>query len=139
MTMDLRSMLTVVRAIAKHRLVADRYTADTDAQQIILAASRVLMDWPKNFFVLLKDIGQQASTGEYGRVGKQYVSIFRALFRNRAIGSTQCTDFLRIAFLDFAMGCFESASIPDGSSDSLSRSEERRVGKECRSRWSPYH
>ena len=23
--------------------------------------------------------------------------------------------------------------------DSLDRSEERRVGKECRSRWSPYH
>ena len=22
---------------------------------------------------------------------------------------------------------------------SLTRSEERRVGKECRSRWSPYH
>ena len=25
------------------------------------------------------------------------------------------------------------------SSQSLNRSEERRVGKECRSRWSPYH
>ena len=25
---------------------------------------------------------------------------------------------------------------PDGE---LGRSEERRVGKECRSRWSPYH
>ena len=25
--------------------------------------------------------------------------------------------------------------VPDG----LERSEERRVGKECRSRWSPYH
>ena len=24
-------------------------------------------------------------------------------------------------------------------SDSALRSEERRVGKECRSRWSPYH
>ena len=24
-------------------------------------------------------------------------------------------------------------------SEKLSRSEERRVGKECRSRWSPYH
>ena len=24
-------------------------------------------------------------------------------------------------------------------SQSLTRSEERRVGKECRSRWSPYH
>ena len=23
--------------------------------------------------------------------------------------------------------------------DNLCRSEERRVGKECRSRWSPYH
>ena len=25
------------------------------------------------------------------------------------------------------------------SKPSVSRSEERRVGKECRSRWSPYH
>ena len=27
----------------------------------------------------------------------------------------------------------------DGSKDVSYRSEERRVGKECRSRWSPYH
>ena len=26
-----------------------------------------------------------------------------------------------------------------GASSRLTRSEERRVGKECRSRWSPYH
>ena len=26
-----------------------------------------------------------------------------------------------------------------GTSNTLTRSEERRVGKECRSRWSPYH
>src|SRR5258708_33939173 len=26
-----------------------------------------------------------------------------------------------------------------GDGDPLARSEERRVGKECRSRWSPYH
>ena len=26
-----------------------------------------------------------------------------------------------------------------GVSAELQRSEERRVGKECRSRWSPYH
>ena len=35
-------------------------------------------------------------------------------------------------------------SIENGQSDVLqnylkARSEERRVGKECRSRWSPYH
>src|SRR3712207_7054824 len=28
---------------------------------------------------------------------------------------------------------------PDAASRSELRSEERRVGKECRSRWSPYH
>src|SRR3989441_9821313 len=27
----------------------------------------------------------------------------------------------------------------DGSGETQKRSEERRVGKECRSRWSPYH
>src|SRR5690349_22815516 len=26
-----------------------------------------------------------------------------------------------------------------GSANNFTRSEERRVGKECRSRWSPYH
>ena len=35
----------------------------------------------------------------------------------------------------------ESISATDEASESnaLLRSEERRVGKECRSRWSPYH
>ena len=28
---------------------------------------------------------------------------------------------------------------PDMPEESAPRSEERRVGKECRSRWSPYH
>src|SRR5256886_14163404 len=36
------------------------------------------------------------------------------------------------AFLDALEGA-------DAAIRSLSRSEERRVGKECRSRWSPYH
>src|SRR5690242_21184942 len=30
-------------------------------------------------------------------------------------------------------------SVADGVQRRLRRSEERRVGKECRSRWSPYH
>ena len=33
--------------------------------------------------------------------------------------------------------CFESEKIQNVNKDV--RSEERRVGKECRSRWSPYH
>ena len=34
---------------------------------------------------------------------------------------------------------FELILVDDGSKDRSFRSEERRVGKECRSRWSPYH
>src|SRR5215204_7098487 len=32
-----------------------------------------------------------------------------------------------------------AAPLPTEVAARLSRSEERRVGKECRSRWSPYH
>ena len=33
----------------------------------------------------------------------------------------------------------EDKANPIAASETLLRSEERRVGKECRSRWSPYH
>ena len=33
----------------------------------------------------------------------------------------------------------QAAQIEKNKQDISSRSEERRVGKECRSRWSPYH
>src|SRR2546430_8334822 len=34
---------------------------------------------------------------------------------------------------------FAAASRPSTPASAPTRSEERRVGKECRSRWSPYH
>ena len=36
-------------------------------------------------------------------------------------------------------GRIESYRFGEGDKIHLTRSEERRVGKECRSRWSPYH
>ena len=47
---------------------------------------------------------------------------------NKAIGNikAQMTDFERVA---------DEAE----QTEEVIRSEERRVGKECRSRWSPYH
>ena len=33
----------------------------------------------------------------------------------------------------------EKLSVKNQLYDKIQRSEERRVGKECRSRWSPYH
>ena len=36
------------------------------------------------------------------------------------------------------MDCKKALTATEGDMDKA-RSEERRVGKECRSRWSPYH
>ena len=48
--------------------------------------------------------------------------------------------FERSGFISYA-NCGLPYYIGDVITDSdlLTRSEERRVGKECRSRWSPYH
>src|SRR5260370_18251567 len=35
--------------------------------------------------------------------------------------------------------CMSSAAAAGNRAFGIDRSEERRVGKECRSRWSPYH
>ena len=44
-------------------------------------------------------------------------------------------DFLMVGFEELATGQDHVALVYGD----ISRSEERRVGKECRSRWSPYH
>ena len=54
---------------------------------------------------------------------------------------TPLTGYMNVAD---AMGCAENMKTTDGKFFpvpilNLVRSEERRVGKECRSRWSPYH
>ena len=59
--------------------------------------------------------------------------------------------FMLVAVAAMASSCTQSDVIGLSSDDNVeirvsagitsavSRSEERRVGKECRSRWSPYH
>ena len=42
-------------------------------------------------------------------------------------------------YLGVALGAHPAPVPGDGDVSSDDRSEERRVGKECRSRWSPYH
>ena len=46
-----------------------------------------------------------------------------------------------VGYIDWELESFhgDDYSIMNGSSQNAYRSEERRVGKECRSRWSPYH
>src|ERR1041385_3872008 len=60
-------------------------------------------------------------------------------------GGTVCVALCSLAFYSFRRPrLVRCPSIGAGviirwSSPSTTRSEERRVGKECRSRWSPYH
>src|SRR2546429_6740970 len=54
--------------------------------------------------------------------------------RTRVVGSRRIRD---ARFLGSSLG-LEGAN-REGADDEQDRSEERRVGKECRSRWSPYH
>ena len=49
------------------------------------------------------------------------------------------TNPLGWGFFNFYQGDTIYLNSSHGNSANMERSEERRVGKECRSRWSPYH
>src|SRR6266542_6676628 len=62
-----------------------------------------------------------------------YEAVFRWQIRRRDDGSTAFDDGAGQVSGTWVTGR------PASGQPGLSRSEERRVGKECRSRWSPYH
>ena len=102
MAMNLRAMLIVARTLGKYRLIADGSTSFEDEPQVVSAAARVIVDWPKNFIGLLQDLGKQLQQSPKGGVRKQFEPIYCALFKNRAINPSAQTGFLREAFLEFA-------------------------------------
>ena len=87
-----------------------------------------------------------------GGVGKT-VTVFNLAYALKEMGKkvlavdfdpqanlTTCfgTDGTGVTIGDLMMAVLEDEDLPD-KSEYIKRSEERRVGKECRSRWSPYH
>ena len=48
-------------------------------------------------------------------------------------------DERRFDFHDIGLAIKRAREASGMTQEQLARSEERRVGKECRSRWSPYH
>src|SRR5256885_280153 len=65
---------------------------------------------------------------EYERA--KLLGSFKIALRKRPVSTEQ---------IDAAIERIEERLRNLGEREVLSRSEERRVGKECRSRWSPYH
>ena len=69
------------------------------------------------------------------------ISVFGTLFTGIDLDPTPSLsiDAARAVFADLAGPAFGLTGAPALWVLPTSRSEERRVGKECRSRWSPYH
>ena len=55
------------------------------------------------------------------------------------IGDTDKPIFPRVELYDKLVGAYFNVTRRPNTAKADQRSEERRVGKECRSRWSPYH
>ena len=60
-------------------------------------------------------------------------------FEIKYYGMIIATGFLLGLIVSYYAAKHENKFDPELVFDYLIRSEERRVGKECRSRWSPYH
>src|SRR5256885_9719942 len=78
--------------------------------------------------VAMNRIGGKSNTGEGGEDPQRYRNELKGIpiKKGETLGSIIGADKVEA-----------DIELQDG--DSLRRSEERRVGKECRSRWSPYH
>ena len=63
------------------------------------------------------------------------IEVIEAGFPAVSASEKQCVKAIANLGLDARICGFARARKPD----IMDRSEERRVGKECRSRWSPYH
>ena len=60
-------------------------------------------------------------------------------FTKKARSQSRPVFVLILAIFMAALGAFVGIVVYKAYFERSSRSEERRVGKECRSRWSPYH
>src|SRR2546422_11728491 len=85
--------------------------------------------------------------GEHLRVGDEYYVLASSLASRRRKHVLSHQDSFAVLdqsgdipfALEEEMGVFFRGTRHLSQLELLARSEERRVGKECRSRWSPYH
>src|SRR5574337_1941460 len=103
------------------------------------------IDFQRLAYETKKLIMQTAMSSEINVLGHQLDRISERNRLSRDFTLYSLTDALREIIACFPeigrASCPGDASISDGDRISIyrARSEERRVGKECRSRWSPYH
>ena len=104
--------------------MSDNGSWELSADELSLAANRPL-------------ITELAGLGVVRASGKDAVDLLDKLFCVRVTG---LGDAMKLAGWAEVKGrLLATPRIVMENEESVLRSEERRVGKECRSRWSPYH
>ena len=108
----LRALLFIIRIIGQHRLMIDAPKDCDDPKHVLLAAAKVLANFPMNFYELLREIGERLPQNQ-SRPGvrRQFSSICTGLFKRPPVDSPEQTDFLRIAFLDFATNHWKKGAV----------------------------
>ena len=86
--------------------------------------------------IIHKDKMLWYNTGYCIKVIKKDKEDLQEEYRKMKLGIEVGDDFLLLCISWNKQGCFFEDS---STYTEYFRSEERRVGKECRSRWSPYH
>ena len=79
-----------------------------------------------------------AVVGVTGAEATAYVPVFIAPFISTSAAGLALAMLTSFA-IAFTLTLFANLSALKKNRAAADRSEERRVGKECRSRWSPYH
>ena len=76
----------------------------------------------------------------YNKNIRNIVILFGTVFNDISVRRTNAADVVQEEIkVPIAYGPAEKFLVRLREATDISRSEERRVGKECRSRWSPYH
>ena len=83
------------------------------------------------FGLLIGILGAGMKTSQFRQL-RWIVSVYVEVIRNTPLLVQLFIVFFGLPSLGIKLGSMQTALI-------TLRSEERRVGKECRSRWSPYH
>ena len=93
---------------------------------LLMGLSRIIRCLPHSALLTL---GRGAGILYYRFIKKQRQRAIGQMMAGLAISEEEAKKLVKASFINMATNVFEI----------LLRSEERRVGKECRSRWSPYH
>ena len=106
----------------------------TTAQAV--GSSTVDLDIPEDGSLRMTKIAEQLTTGNMLKVE----GVLRFDLEYTAINDAVFIEYATPRTVDRKTQWFDVSVVQDGSTLKFTRrSEERRVGKECRSRWSPYH